>query len=82
MNLSYRFPADLLALQQERDRTYTALAHAPAGTGTAALRRALVLLDLRLATHPYWASPAQWRTGAAELRRTARTHTPTARSAA
>ncbi|MGW1771336.1 hypothetical protein [Streptomyces sp. NPDC002104] len=51
------------------------------------VRRALFLLDLRLATHPYWAPPTQLRTGAAELRRTARTArtqtlTPTARSAA
>ncbi|MFD9302187.1 hypothetical protein ACFWCB_05730 [Streptomyces sp. NPDC060048] len=78
------FPADLVALQQTRKRTYTALAHTPAGTGTAALRRALVLLDLRLATHPYWASPAHWRAGAGELRRTALTHAPEAvdRSAA
>ncbi|KMO96057.1 hypothetical protein [Streptomyces roseus] len=69
----HRFPADLLALQKTREETCAQLAHTPAGAGTAALRRALVLLDLRLATHPYWASPAQWRTGAAELRRTART---------
>ncbi|WP_327302117.1 hypothetical protein OG730_00050 [Streptomyces sp. NBC_01298] len=80
----HHFPADLLALQQAREQTYAQLAHTPAGAGTAALRRALVLLDLSLATHPYWTSPAQWRNGAAELRRTARTPTPspTARSAA
>ncbi|MFD5143088.1 hypothetical protein [Streptomyces sp. NPDC058401] len=73
MNLPYRFPADLLALARAQHDTYTALAHAPAGASTASLRRRLVLLDLHLASHPYWASPAHWRTGTAELRRTVRT---------
>ncbi|MFD3549180.1 hypothetical protein ACFWUW_26855 [Streptomyces sp. NPDC058655] len=48
----HHFPADLLALQQTREQTYIALAHAPTGAGTAALRRALVLLDLRLSGQP------------------------------
>lgn len=70
---SFRFPDDLLALQVAWLRTYDALAQAPAGAGTARLRRRLITLSRMLHTHPYWATPGRSRADGAELRRQART---------
>lgn len=74
----FRFPEDLITLQQAWQETYAALAQAPAGAGTTALRRRLISLSARLCTHPYWTEPAGWRAGGVELRHAAHTHTPAA----
>ncbi|MGE7390856.1 hypothetical protein ACQKM2_35815 [Streptomyces sp. NPDC004126] len=73
MRSPFRFPEDLITLQQAWQQTYAALVQAPAGAGTTALRRRLITLSARLCTHPYWSRPAGWRTGGVELRRAART---------
>ncbi|MFB6560792.1 hypothetical protein ACFCYH_18265 [Streptomyces sp. NPDC056400] len=55
-------------------QAYAELAQAPAGAGTAALRRRPITLSGDLCAHPYWAAPAAWRAGGVELQRAARTH--------
>ncbi|MFI5831426.1 hypothetical protein ACIA6C_29930 [Streptomyces sp. NPDC051578] len=77
MRQPFRFPDDLLALQRAWLRTYTDLAEAPPASGLTALRRRLIALSGRLYTHSYWTAPAGWRAGGVELRRAARSHTPT-----
>lgn len=72
MRPPFRFPEDLITLQQAWQQTYAALAQAPAGTGTTALRRRLIVLSGRLCTHPYWTAPTGRRAGAADLRLAAR----------
>ncbi|MFG2234849.1 hypothetical protein ACGFNX_33490 [Streptomyces sp. NPDC048723] len=67
----FRFPDDLVALQVSWLDTYTALAKTPAGAGTTALRRRLVILSCRLHSHPYWTTPDRSRGTWAELRRQA-----------
>ncbi|MEU9148328.1 hypothetical protein [Streptomyces sp. NPDC048349] len=74
MRPPFRFPEDLITLQRAWQQTYAALAQAPAGAGTTALRRRLIILSGGLCAHPYWAAPAGWRAGGVELRRTARDH--------
>lgn len=69
---SFRFPADLLALQAGWLATYDVLAQTPAGAGTTVLRRRLIGLSCQLYTHPYWAEPGRSRAACAELRRQAR----------
>ncbi|WP_330261026.1 hypothetical protein [Streptomyces sp. NBC_00539] len=76
MRPPFRFPDDLLALQEAWLRTYTDLAEAPPASGSTVLRRRLIALSGLLHTHPYWTTPAGWRAGGVELRRAARGHTP------
>ncbi|MFE6910008.1 hypothetical protein [Streptomyces erythrochromogenes] len=82
MRPSFRFPDDLVALQEAWLRTYDELAQVPAGGGTTALRRRLIALSGRLYAHPHWAAPAGWRAGGVELRRAARSRSRAGREAA
>jgi hypothetical protein len=65
------FPPDLIRAQRDWNRTYEALARRP--LHTAALRRRLQELSVRLAAHPFWETEAG-RSPAArvELRRRVR----------
>ncbi|MEU9039584.1 hypothetical protein AB0D45_32405 [Streptomyces sp. NPDC048352] len=76
MRPPFRFPEDLITLQQAWQQTYAELAQAPAGAGVTALRRRLITLTGLLYTHPYWTAPAGRRTGGADLRRAARARLP------
>ncbi|MGP3971899.1 hypothetical protein [Streptomyces sp. 6N223] len=64
------FPPDLVRDQQAWHGTYKALASAQPGASTTVLRRRLLWLSRRIASHPHWAdnrSTASW----AQLRREA-----------
>ncbi|MER6206380.1 hypothetical protein [Streptomyces sp. NPDC001642] len=50
------FPRDLIQTQRQRTRTYAALERRP--YDTVALRRRLQRLDTRIASHPFWRTPA------------------------
>ncbi|MFE0686072.1 hypothetical protein ACFW17_35450 [Streptomyces sp. NPDC058961] len=64
------FPPDLVQTQREWTLTYEALARTPLRT---VLRRRLLLLSCRIASHPYWDDWAGRSTaGRTELRRQAR----------
>ncbi|MFE9688079.1 hypothetical protein [Streptomyces sp. NPDC006285] len=52
------FPHDLIQLQAAWNRTYAALAEPHPATGTAELRRRLVVLSARLWWLPFWSGPA------------------------
>lgn len=65
------FPRDLIALQADWQRTYTALA-APDPVHTTALRRRLHVLSGQLLFHPYWSGPGRNPAARVELRRQAR----------
>ncbi|MFE7094372.1 hypothetical protein [Streptomyces erythrochromogenes] len=82
MRSSFRFPDDLVALQEAWLHTYAELAQAPAEGGTTALRRRLIALSGRLCTHPHWTAPAGWRDGGVELRLAARRRARAGREAA
>ncbi|MEU6300281.1 hypothetical protein [Streptomyces erythrochromogenes] len=82
MRPSFRFPDDLVALQEAWLRTYDELAQVPAGGGTTVLRRRLIALSGRLYAHPHWTAPAGWRAGGVELRRAARSRSRAGREAA
>ncbi|MFJ1567459.1 hypothetical protein ACIOG8_25135 [Streptomyces erythrochromogenes] len=82
MRPSFRFPDDLVALQEAWLRTYAELAQVPAEGGTTVLRRRLIALSGRLCTHPHWTPAAGWRAGGVELRRAARSPTRAGREAA
>ncbi|WP_199820461.1 hypothetical protein [Streptomyces sp. NRRL F-2664] len=71
MTPSFRFPDDLVALQEAWLRTYDELAQVAGDGSTTPLRRRLIALSGRLQTHPHWAAPAGWRAGGVELRRAA-----------
>ncbi|MCF3179704.1 hypothetical protein IPZ70_07070 [Streptomyces polychromogenes] len=58
MRAPFRFPQDLIALQQAWQQTYAALAQAAAGVGTTMRRGRLIALSGRLCTRPYGARPA------------------------
>ncbi|MEU5893597.1 hypothetical protein ABZ835_43290 [Streptomyces sp. NPDC047461] len=64
-------PHDLVCLQAAWYRTYDALA-APRPARTAALRRRLYALSVRLRWHPYWTRTAAVQAARAELRRQGR----------
>ncbi|MFE2329736.1 hypothetical protein ACFXD5_38550 [Streptomyces sp. NPDC059385] len=71
----FRFPDDLVALQTSWLLTYDALAQTPANVGTTALRQRLIVLSLRLHTHPFWASSGRRPASGFELRHQARERT-------
>ncbi|MDA5279918.1 hypothetical protein NOD94_004940 [Streptomyces sp. Isolate_45] len=73
--MKFRFPTDLVDLQEEWLRTYDALAALPGGAGATALRRRLILLSCRLHAHPYWSAPGRSRAAGTALRRQARRRT-------
>lgn len=65
------FPLDLIQAQRDWNHTYAALERRP--RHTAALRRRLQQLSVRLASHPFWETNAGRSPGAkVELRRRAR----------
>ncbi|MEU5069598.1 hypothetical protein AB0G95_36820 [Streptomyces virginiae] len=70
--MSIRFPDDLLDLQATWLRTYADLARLPPQASTAALRRRLITLSCRIASHPFWAVPGRSPAVQVELRRRAR----------
>ncbi|MFI0999839.1 hypothetical protein ACIP10_35750 [Streptomyces galbus] len=65
------FPDDLVRTQAAWTTTYQALA-APHPRDTAALRRRLLRLSVRLWWHPYWQTVPSAPTARTELRRLAR----------
>lgn len=65
------FPDDLIQTQHAWTATYTALA-APRPDDTAALRRRLLCLSVRLWWHPYWRSVSAVPAARTELRQLAR----------
>lgn len=65
------FPADLVRLQADWQRTYAALA-APRPVDNTALRRRLHTLSGQLLFHPYWSSSDRLPGARVELRRQAR----------
>jgi hypothetical protein len=67
------FPDDLVRTQAAWNTTYQALA-APHPRDTAALRRRLLRLSVRLWWHPYWQTVPSAPTARTELRRLARAH--------
>ncbi|MFF4580048.1 hypothetical protein [Streptomyces sp. NPDC001389] len=69
---SLRFPDDLVELQAAWLTTYAALAGRPAHAGSTTLRRRLIALSCRIATHPYWTVPGRSPAARVELRRQAR----------
>ncbi|MEV8535825.1 hypothetical protein [Streptomyces sp. NPDC051211] len=78
MRPPFRFPDDLLTLQETWQQTYADLAQGSSTCSPTVLRRRLIALSGRLYTHPYWTAPAGWRTGGVELRRAVRSHAPAA----
>ncbi|MGW3459851.1 hypothetical protein ACWDE9_09750, partial [Streptomyces olivaceoviridis] len=64
------FPDDLVRTQAAWNATYQALA-APRHRDTAALRRRLLLLSVRLWWHPYWETVPLVPAARAELRQLA-----------
>ncbi|MFJ2160545.1 hypothetical protein [Streptomyces sp. NPDC087856] len=69
------FPDDLVLTQVAWNATYIALA-APRSRDTAALRRRLLILSVRLWWHPYWETVPAVPAARSELRRTARVRGP------
>ncbi|MEU9640118.1 hypothetical protein ACGFZZ_36830 [Streptomyces tendae] len=67
------FPDDLVQTQAAWNVTYQALA-APCPRDTAALRRCLLRLSVRLWWHPYWETVPSVPAARSELRHLARTH--------
>ncbi len=65
------FPADLVQIQAAWYATYNALA-IPRPRDTAALRRRLLVLSVRLWWHPYWDSVPSVPAARSELRQVAR----------
>ncbi|MFD5571066.1 hypothetical protein [Streptomyces cadmiisoli] len=65
------FSDDLVRLQADWYRTYTALAVSRPASG-AELRRRLQTLSVRLLWHPYWSGPGRMPAARAELRRQVR----------
>lgn len=65
------FPADLIELQADWQRTYAALA-APRPVSNTVLRRRLQTLSVRLLWHPYFSGPGVVPAARVELRRWAR----------
>jgi hypothetical protein len=65
------FPLDLIHDQQAWTGTYEELATAQPGASTTVLRRRLLLLSCRIASHPHWADNRSTTTWA-QLRRQAR----------
>ncbi|MEU6602936.1 hypothetical protein [Streptomyces flaveolus] len=65
------FPDDLVQTQATWNATYAALA-APRPCDTAALRRRLLLLFVRLWWHPYWETVPSVPAARSELRQLAR----------
>lgn len=65
------FPSDLIRDQQAWNGTYEALASARPGASTTELRRRLLWLSRRIASHPHWAD-SRCTTAWAQLRREAR----------
>jgi hypothetical protein len=66
------FPDDLVQAQEDWNRTYAALA-ASRPRSTAALRRRLLRLSVRVVCHPFWSTAAgQSSACRAELRQLAR----------
>lgn len=70
--MEFRFPMDLVDLQEAWLRTYDALATLPGEAATTALRRRLITLSCRLYAHPYWSVPGRSRAAGTALRRQAR----------
>ncbi|WP_329112867.1 hypothetical protein [Streptomyces sp. NBC_01465] len=70
---SHPFPADLLEAQTHWYRTYAELAAEAQSTGSAAQRRRLLQLSRRIASHPYWESPAGTPAARVALKELART---------
>lgn len=54
--MAFTFPDDLLQAQRDWYAVYRQLAGAEHETQTAALRRKLQRLSVRISAHPYWAS--------------------------
>lgn len=69
-----RFPHDLLQLQIELNRTYTALSAQPTTSSPTVYRHRMIVLMCRLHAHPFWAQPGASTAARAELRRQARAH--------
>ncbi|MEV5700746.1 hypothetical protein AB0L55_25070 [Streptomyces anthocyanicus] len=67
------FPHDLVQTQAAWNATYDALT-APRPQNTAALRRRLLLLSVRLWWHPYWETIPSVQAARSELRHLARAH--------
>ncbi|MFJ4633492.1 hypothetical protein [Streptomyces sp. NPDC088847] len=65
------FPDDLVLTQAAWNATYNALA-APRSRDTAALRRRLLILSVRLWWHPYWGTVPAVPAARSELRQVAR----------
>ncbi|QFX79517.1 hypothetical protein [Streptomyces sp. SYP-A7193] len=67
------FPHDLVQTQAAWNATYDALT-APRPRNTAALRRRLLRLSVRLWWHPYWETVSSVPAARSELRHLARAH--------
>jgi hypothetical protein len=66
------FPDDLVQMQSDWIRTYEELARRSPVASNTALRRRLILLSCRLASHPFWTEAGRSPAALAELRHHAR----------